>query len=65
MLFDPLGPPLVTAIGLAAQQQIAQFFSTGTIPDPNQYFTGSFTGLTLFEKPATLPDRLNFLQIQP
>ena len=65
MLFDPLSPPLETAIGVAAQKQIADFFATGTINDPNQYFIGSFAGRRLFEKPAILPDALNFLQIQP
>ena len=65
MLFDPLSPPLETAIGVAAQKQIADFFASGTIPDPNQYFIGSFTGLRLFENPAILPDGLNFLQFQP
>ena len=64
-LFDPASPPLETAIGVAAQKQIADFFASGTILDPNQYFTGSFAGLSLFQKPKTLPDRLNFLQIQP
>ncbi len=59
--------PLATAIGVAAQQQITDFFASGgaTTPNPNQYFTGSFAGLTLFQIPAVLPDGLNFLQIQP
>jgi hypothetical protein len=65
LLFDPLSPPLVTAIGLAAQKQIADFFASGTISDPNQYLSGSFAGNTLFQDPASLPDGLNFLQIQP
>jgi hypothetical protein len=64
-LFDPASPPLETAIGVAAQKQIADFFASGSILDPNQYFTGSFVGLRLFQKPKPLPDRLNFLQIQP
>jgi hypothetical protein len=66
-LFDPLSPPLETAIGVAAQKQIADFFLSGgaAIPNPNQYFTGAFAGQTLFQNPATLPDGLNFLQIQP
>jgi Bacterial Ig-like domain len=64
-LFDPLSPPLETAIGVAAQKQIADFFASGTINDPNRYFTGSFAGRRLFENPAILPDALNFLQIQP
>lgn len=58
-------PPLETAIGIAAQSQIADFFSTGRIPNPNQYFTGQFAGANLFEIPFPLPDTLNFLQIAP
>ncbi|MCU1336071.1 MAG: hypothetical protein JWO19_1652 [Bryobacterales bacterium] len=65
MLFDPLGPPLLAAIGVAAQKQIVDFFASGAILDPNQYFTGAFAGQTLFQNPATLPEGLNFLQIQP
>jgi hypothetical protein len=65
LLFDPLAPPLVKAIGVAAQKQIADFFASGTIHDPNQYFMGSFSAQRLFQNPAILPDGLNFLQIQP
>jgi hypothetical protein len=64
-LFDPLGPPVASAIGIAAQKQIADFFATGTIQDPNQYFNGIFAGQILFQNPLALPERLNFLQIQP
>lgn len=66
-LFNPLSPPLETAIGVAAQKQIADFFASNgaIIPNPNQYFTGALAGQTLFENPAILPERLNFLQIQP
>jgi hypothetical protein len=66
-LFSPLSPNLATAIGVAAQEQIADFFASdgAIIPNPNQYFTGSFAGHTLFQPAATLPDGLNFLQIQP
>jgi hypothetical protein len=64
-LFNPASPPLETAIGVAAQKQIADFFASGVIPNPNRYFTGSFSGLNLFQIPAPLPDGLNFLQIQP
>jgi hypothetical protein len=66
-LFSPLSPNLATAIGVAAQEQIADFFASdgATIPNPNQYFTGSFAGQILFQPAATLPDGLNFLQIQP
>lgn len=65
LLFDPLSPPLVTTIGVAAQKQIADFFASGSISDPNQYLSGPFAGYSLFQNPATLPDGLNFLQIQP
>ncbi len=58
-------PPLETAVGIAVQSQIADFFTTGRIPDPNQYFTGQFAGANLFEIPFPLPDMLNFLQIAP
>jgi hypothetical protein len=64
-LFNPLSPPLETAIGVAAQKQIADFFASGHITDPNHYFVGSFAGRTLFENPTMLPDVLNLLQIQP
>lgn len=37
-------PPLETAIGIAVQSQIADFFTSGRIPNPNQYFTGQFAG---------------------
>jgi hypothetical protein len=50
---------------VAAQKQIADFFAYGVISNPNQYFTGSFVGLNLFQIPEPLPDGLNFLQIQP
>jgi hypothetical protein len=58
-------PPLETAVGIAAQSQVADFFTTGRIPNPNQYFTGQFAGANLFEIPFPLPDMLNFLQIAP
>lgn len=63
--FLPSSPPLETAIGIAAQSQIADFFTTGRISNPNQYFTGQFARANLFEIPFPLPDMLNFLQIAP
>lgn len=63
--FAPSSPPLETAIGVAAQSQIADFFSSGKIPDPNRYLTGPFAGLPLFQDAGPLPDMLNFLQIAP
>ena len=65
--FQTSSPPLETAIGVAAQKQIADFYASGgiVIPNPNQYLTGPFAGLDLFEIPLALPDGLNFLQIPP
>ena len=64
-IFDPNSPSLETAIAVAAQRQIADFFTLGTISDPNQYLSAPFAGFTLFHNPPVLPDGLNFLQIQP
>jgi Big-like domain-containing protein len=64
-IFDPLSPALETAIAIAAQKQIADFFASDTIQDPNQYLPGSFSAKGLFQRPVILPDGLNFLQIQP
>jgi hypothetical protein len=58
-------PALEDAIGVAAQSQIADFYTYGWIPNPNQYFTGQFSGLSLFQIPILLPDQLDFLQIAP
>jgi hypothetical protein len=61
-IFDPASPALQKTIALAAQNQIAEFFTSGAIPNPN-------AGLTfnppLFQQPNPLPDALNFLQIKP
>ena len=65
MIFDPGMPPLGTAIAIAAQKQAAEFLTSGTAADPNQYLTGPFGGSILFQHPADLPDRLNFFQLQP
>ena len=68
MLFS--GPGIATAVGVAAQSQIADFFVSGgaTIPNPNQY-TGPYSGAPLFQPfsalPASLLDGLNFIQITP
>ena len=64
-IFDPVSPLLEKVIAIAAQKQIAEFFASGAIQDPNQYIPGSFAGMGLFQQPVNLPDRLNFLQIQP
>ncbi len=57
--------PAQQSIALAAQQQAAGFYTGPSIPEPNQFLTGPFTGVPLFEVPAALPEQLNFLQIQP
>ncbi|MEO7650220.1 MAG: Ig-like domain-containing protein [Bryobacteraceae bacterium] len=51
------------SLAMAAQKQIAGYFVGGgqTIPDPNPFLTGPFSGMTLFEIPTTLPEQLNFL----
>ena len=56
-----------TSIALATQQQAALYLAIGGIyiPDPNLFLTGPFAGQTLFQIPATLPEQLNFIQIQP
>ena len=60
---------LETNIALAAQQQIADFFTFGGffVPDPNFYLTGglAFHFPQLFQIPFTLPDMLNFQQTAP
>jgi dienelactone hydrolase len=55
------------SIALAEQQATAAYFTSDgqTVPDPNQYLTPPFAGTPLFEQPALLPERLNFLQIRP
>ncbi len=64
------GPAIATAVGVAAQSQIADFFTSGgvTIPNPNQY-TGPYSGAPLFQPfsltPANLLNGLNFIQIAP
>ena len=64
------GPGIATAVGLAAQSQIADFCASGgtTIADPNQY-TGPYSGAPLFQPfsqvPVRLLNELNFIQIAP
>lgn len=55
------------SVAMAAQQQVAAFFFAGGLlnPNPNLFLQGVFAGTTLFEIPAALPERLNFLQRQP
>ena len=55
------------SISIATQQQAAAYFSSDGLsnPNPNTFLKGVFAGTTLFEIPTTLPEQLNFLQIQP
>jgi hypothetical protein len=62
------GPGIATAVGLAAQSQIGDFFVSGgaAIPDPNRYM-GPYSSAPLFQPfwqmdPGLL-DGLNFIQI--
>jgi hypothetical protein len=70
------GPAIARVVGLAAQNQIADFFASGgaTIPNPNQYTTpysgtGPYSGKPLFQPfsqtPASFLNGLNFIQIAP
>ncbi len=54
-----------TSIALAEQQQAAAYFQSGGAanPNPNQYLTGEFAGVSLFEIPKTLPTQLNYFQL--
>ncbi len=64
------GPGIATAVGVAAQSQIADFCLSGgaTISNANQY-TGPYSGAPLFQPfaqvPASLLSELNFIQIAP
>jgi hypothetical protein len=57
------------AISMAAQQQVAAYLAIGGVimPNPNWFLQSPFAGQTLFEVPTTasLPEQLNFIQIQP
>jgi hypothetical protein len=60
--------PAETSIALAEQQQAAAFFLSGgrSNPDPNRFLTAPFSpSQQLFYIPATLPNALNFIQVQP
>ncbi len=67
-IFDPANAAELSLV-LAEQQQTADFFiSNGNfISDPNAYLTNPFQpGDQLFQtSPSSLPQRLNFVQIQP
>jgi hypothetical protein len=58
--------PVEAQIALAAQNQIADFYKSGgvVITDPNSYLSLGLP-FPLFQIPNPLPDRLNFIQIQP
>lgn len=59
--------PYETPLSLADQAQAGVFFLSGgaLALDPDLFLTGEYAGNNLFQIPATLPTRLNFLQIQP
>jgi hypothetical protein len=61
-IFNPSSPALQKALALAAQNQIADFFNSGNIPNPN---AGLPFNPPLFQQPNPLPSGLNFLQIAP
>jgi hypothetical protein len=67
-IFDPANSAELS-LSLAEQQQTADYFvSNGTrISDPNTYLTNPFQPEdSLFQTPpTTLPEALNFLQVQP
>lgn len=56
-LIEPSGLP----VAVATQLQIATFFTTGAIPDPNGLFEQAFPK-KLFEQPEKLPEGLNFIE---
>jgi hypothetical protein len=59
--------PYETPLSVAEQRQAAVFFLTGGALslDPDLFLTGEYAGSNLFQRPATLPTQLNFLQFQP
>lgn len=65
-IFGP-GTEAATSLALAGQQQAARFFLDNgrSNPDPNQFLVAPFAGMNLFEVPDSLPEALNFLQLQP
>jgi len=52
------------SVAMAAQQQVAAYFASdgNANPDPNALLQGVFAGVPLFEIPAALPERLNYIQ---
>ncbi len=59
----PIGPPQQSLISLAALQQGLQFLVSGAeqVPDANALVRGAF-GADLFEVPAELPEKTNFVR---
>lgn len=53
------------SIGLAEQQQAAEFLASGgkENPNPNPLLTGPYKGIQLFVIPPSLPERLNYFQV--
>ena len=65
-IIDP-GLAAEASLARAAQLQAARFLKDNgrSNPDPNQFLEAPFAGMTRFEIPDKLPERLNFLQLQP
>jgi hypothetical protein len=57
--------PAARWLAEAAQQQIAGYFIGESNTDPNPFLQRTFANVPLFEIPATLPEELGFLQLQP
>jgi hypothetical protein len=69
IVFNP-AYPFETALAVAAQNQIADFFASGTITNPNQYlptYTAGCApnGTCLFQSPPNIKDALYFLWPYP
>ena len=60
--------PAETPLSLADQQQAAGFFASNgqSIPNANSFLINTaYSGRTLFEVPAALPEQLNYFQLTP
>ena len=57
--------PIEGEIAVAAQSQIADFYSTGVIPNPNSYLPSSFPVFVLANPLPDILNFLNFIQIAP
>jgi hypothetical protein len=59
--------PDETALAMAEQQQVAAYFAGYGLwnPNPNWFLKYPFAGMNLFQIPTTLPEQLNYFQLQP